>query len=182
MEILLGFVTVGFYTSTWMEIGTLYAFTYVIFWLFEQLGILQDNPAEYFLHSIIEWFETLALLDFVRVPLIYFEFIIVKLTNYYAQKQNKTKLIEPMKEFDVNNPYLQAAFLNIASPFVWLFIFQLMPFLQYYMPIVLIAYYYDKSIFQREVNIWVEHPDAKEPREVLEDDTIHRTKENITIA
>lgn len=40
---------------------------YLVFWLLEVLGVINDNPIEYFLFYLLwEWFDTIAQLDFFR--------------------------------------------------------------------------------------------------------------------
>lgn len=89
-ELMVGLMLTFFMTIGVFTIGIFIGSVYFLFWLLEIFEAIEDNPIEYFIFSVLtEWINTIAMLDFVRIPMIYFEYLVTLLVG--------------LKEYDPNN-------------------------------------------------------------------------------
>ena len=141
IEGLIAFVFYGFAFVILLGLAGVAGLWYIFFWALEVTGAIEDNPLdEFFTVTIWHWGESLALVEWIRVPLIYFEYLI---TLFLGQE-----------DFNVNSQGFQAVFLMLAWPFVWQFIFFINPLLLVFMPIILIVYHNDKDLLEKDVYIF----------------------------
>ena len=144
----IGAALVGSVAAVFIGGGCIALGLYSIFWILEITGLLDDNPIEYFLtHVLVEWYQTLSVMEFVRVPLIYFEYMA---TLFLTSEEN------PVKDFDPTNSDFQLLFFLLGFPFIYNFIFLLQPFLLIFMPIFTIWYFVDPTYFERDVMIFTD--------------------------
>ena len=144
VEGLLAVVAYGALAAGLIAVAGMVGLVYTVFWLLEATGAIADNPLDvFFTVTAVHWAESLALVEWVRVPLIYFEYLI---TLFLGQE-----------DFNPNSQAFQALFLMLAWPFLWHFIFFINPLLLVAMPIILIIYYSDPDLLTKDVNIFTTH-------------------------
>lgn len=120
---------------------------------------MKDNPIEYFIfHVLSEWYETLSFLDFIRIPMIYLEYLLTILCGF--------------EDFDPENPTIQIMYRMTVFPAIWLLFFLVRPFLATFMPIILAIYYINPSLFQREIWVFEEGKYDKDTNSMTEDELL----------
>lgn len=60
-----------------------------------------------------------------------------------------------LTEYDPYNRTVQILMVMLATPFVWMFLYILSPYIAVFMPIILIIYYHDQSLFQRDAKVFI---------------------------
>jgi hypothetical protein len=131
----IGTVLVAVVVGVFLGVGLIVGGLYGMFWAFEELEWIEDNPIDSFYHVyLVSWYESLSTVDWIRIPLIYLEYHVT--------------LMRDQTEFDATNEEFQALFLFLAYPFVWNLVLILNPFLFLFMPIIMIVYWSDPSLFE----------------------------------
>lgn len=94
--------------------------------MIETIGILDDNPIELFFHGYLkEWFNSLALIDWIRAPMIYVEYLVVLMMELNTKNRDENRA----RDFDSRDPQFIAMLFALGFPFIWISIFLLTPFL-----------------------------------------------------
>ena len=83
IEFGVGIGAIAFWLFLILGFGSALGLVYLVFWLLESLGLLNENPADYFIHNILfGWLESFSLLDIFRAPLIWMEYTIAVSLGY----------------------------------------------------------------------------------------------------
>ena len=141
LEILLGIGGMVSLLILLVGAGSVLGAIYFVFWLMESLGLLEENPVDFFIHNILSgWLESLALLDIFRAPLIWMEYQI-------AVSKGETEFILDDRT--------KSLFLFLTYPFTWMACTIILPYISVFAPVVMIVYFADPTLFSREVNIFI---------------------------
>ena len=66
---------VGVLAGIFLITGSVVGILYLIFWAAEENGDVDENPIDLFIFvTLPQWIETIAMTDYIRIPLIWFEY------------------------------------------------------------------------------------------------------------
>lgn len=74
-EVAICAVIIAISFSIFFAFGSIAGGLYLIFYILEEAGVMDDNPVEYFFTvAFDEWLASFGAIDWVRVPIIWFEY------------------------------------------------------------------------------------------------------------
>ena len=141
IEFVFGLGVVLIFNSVFFVIGSVIGLIYLVAWILEETDAIDESYIDTTLNVVFkEWYESLSAVEWIRIPLIYMEYLVT--------------IFLGLNEFDPTDERFTQMFMLLATPWLWQLMMLMAPFIAAYMPIIMIVYWSDPSLFAHEVYIW----------------------------